>query len=346
MELLKLIKNRITTEWKETFNKNVDILNRNARDQDQKLETTNSRIDNLVLHSGGESPNEIVDARVNNEGTIFDSLEARLLAAENKHASDVIRLDVQDQSQTSQLNQLNATIEELYNFSNAGISIYVSAERGNDQTGNGTQSNPFKTIQMAVNQIPLISRTGISIWIEEGVYLEDVVLTNLSVSALYFRAVQTIADPSASDLAVKLRSFKIAYSSGYFFMSGIQYVDQANAPLVSDQRRSVQVEQGGYLAVSGCKFAENVKSMEHVSIYAGGSSKLHVYGKTTFINQNVCMSATLLAELRAGDIQGSSNLVGALADSGTVRASISSSFATTPTKTASYGLIITKGTVM
>ncbi len=36
MGLLKLISNRISTEWKETFNKNVDILNRIIRGQTQK----------------------------------------------------------------------------------------------------------------------------------------------------------------------------------------------------------------------------------------------------------------------------------------------------------------------
>ena len=74
MGLLKLISNRISTEWKETFNKNVDILNRIIRGQNQKIDTTNKRIDNLVLKSGGESPNEVTDSRVNNKGETFDTV--------------------------------------------------------------------------------------------------------------------------------------------------------------------------------------------------------------------------------------------------------------------------------
>ncbi len=46
------------------------MLFRSLSDQDK---STNSRIDNLVLHSGGESPNEVVDARVNNKGEVFDT---------------------------------------------------------------------------------------------------------------------------------------------------------------------------------------------------------------------------------------------------------------------------------
>ncbi|MEQ7227972.1 hypothetical protein ABQD95_16305, partial [Enterococcus avium] len=78
MGLLKLISNRISTEWKESFNKNVDILNRIIRGQTTKIDTTNKRIDNLVLKSGGDSPNEVVDARVNNKGEAFETLESRL----------------------------------------------------------------------------------------------------------------------------------------------------------------------------------------------------------------------------------------------------------------------------
>ncbi|MDT2526013.1 hypothetical protein P7D64_22450, partial [Enterococcus raffinosus] len=85
MELLKLIKNRISTEWKKTFNDNVDILNGITRDQNQKIDIVDKRIDNLVLHSGGDSPNEVVDARVNNRAQQFDTLQGRLLAGEFTH---------------------------------------------------------------------------------------------------------------------------------------------------------------------------------------------------------------------------------------------------------------------
>ncbi|MDT2546690.1 hypothetical protein P7D69_20375, partial [Enterococcus raffinosus] len=89
MELLKLIKNRITSEWKETFNSNIDILNRILSKVNGKIDVLNKRIDNLVIKSGGDSPNEVVDARVNNNGETFDTLESRLLAAENKHDDEL-----------------------------------------------------------------------------------------------------------------------------------------------------------------------------------------------------------------------------------------------------------------
>ena len=83
MGLLKLISNRISTEWKEKFNKNIDYLNDLEKKLSDQDKSTNSRIDNLVLHSGGDSPNEVVDARVNNRGETFETLQARLKAHES-----------------------------------------------------------------------------------------------------------------------------------------------------------------------------------------------------------------------------------------------------------------------
>ncbi|MFR7827258.1 MAG: hypothetical protein ACLU3J_09895, partial [Enterococcus lactis] len=71
MELEKLKNNRISNEWKQTFNDNVDYLENLEKNLDEQHKSTNSRIDNLVLHSGGDSPNEVVDARINAEGTIY-----------------------------------------------------------------------------------------------------------------------------------------------------------------------------------------------------------------------------------------------------------------------------------
>lgn len=67
MGLLKLFSNRISREWKEKFNKNIDYLNNLEKKLSDQDKSTNSRIDNLVLHSGGESHNEVVDARVNHK---------------------------------------------------------------------------------------------------------------------------------------------------------------------------------------------------------------------------------------------------------------------------------------
>ena len=63
MLLKKLTTNLITGKWKEIFNHNVDCLNDLETSLKENDDYLNNRIDNLVLSSGGDSPNEVVDVR-------------------------------------------------------------------------------------------------------------------------------------------------------------------------------------------------------------------------------------------------------------------------------------------
>lgn len=348
MNLLKLIKNNISKEWKATFNDNVDILNGITRNQDKKIETVNKRLDNLVLHSGGDSPNEVVDARINNKSEQFDSLQSRLLAAEIQHDTDIDGLNTNLENQKGQLDQLNDTIAELYGANGTTIAIYVSGENGSDKVGTGTQDNPFRTIQTAVNQIPLISRVNVTIFIDSGVYLEDVVVSNVAASRMYFRPIQddSVLDGLVSDMPVKIRSLAFMYCSGYFQVRGFEFVDQANAPVYVGKKYSIVAEQGSYVAVNHCSFKENVKSLIHRTIYAGGMSNVNIYGPSTFINQSTVAFSYLMAQITINEVNGSTNDVMAEADKGLIRNNAASSLSTTPSKTISTGLIITKGTVL
>ncbi|MDT2670002.1 hypothetical protein [Enterococcus dongliensis] len=350
MELLKLIKNKISTEWKKTFNDNVDILNRNARNQNQRLDTTNSRIDNLVLKSGGDSLNEVVDARVNNKGETFDTLESRLLASEDKHDEDVTQLDMTQENQRLQFEQLNKAIGKLMGTYGATLDLYVSSSRGDDKNGDGTEEKPFKTIQMAVNVMPLISSSQITIWIDDGVYLEDVVLRSINALRIDIRTIQNLGalDQSKNDMPVKVRSIGFFNCTGYFQIAGVQAVDQANAPIFEGYKYSFSCEQSGYLALNQVRCVENTKAISnHVVSYVGGTSKCHIYN-SHFYNQNQINVSRLMSETRvAGDVTGTGNNIGFEANSGTVRVSADSPLsAITKTKATGQGLIITKGTVL
>ena len=170
MGLLKLISNRISTEWKEKFNKNIDYLNDLEKKLSDQDKSTNSRIDNLVLHSGGDSPNEVVDARINAEGTIYPTLYSRLLALDNLFNLNYTELKTRQDSQQAQLTQLNDSVGTLMGAYGETLDLYV-AKDGNNQTGDGTEAKPFLTIQAAVNQIPLLTSSRVTIWISDGSYL-------------------------------------------------------------------------------------------------------------------------------------------------------------------------------
>lgn len=348
MGLLKLVKNRISSEWKEIFNHNVDYLNGLETKVDTQNEATNSRIDNLVLNAGGDSSNEVVDARVNSKGEKFATLQSRLVASENKHDEDVSELSAKQTNTAEQVDQLNRSVAMVIGGSDTVLDLYVSAGRGNDKTGDGTEEKPFKTIQTAINQIPLISVQVVTVWIDDGVYLEDVMIRSVKANQIFIRTKQNVnsIDTLTSDLPVKVRSIGFYYCSGYFNLDGIQTVDRVNSASHTGIKYSFLVEQGGYLAISKCKCSENTKNENDSAIYVGGNSKCNVYGGTTLINQNTAFHAKLMAEINIGDVKGSGNAQGIKCDASIARGNISTSFATTPTTISANGLIITKGTVL
>lgn len=347
MGLLKLISNRISNEWKQTFNDNVDYLENLEKNLDEQHKSTNSRIDNLVLHSGGDSPNEVVDARVNNRGETFETLQARLKAHEDQSDEEISQLSSDASNQKEELDQLNSSVQQIIGGYNDPIDIYVS-KNGSDQTGDGTEENPYATIQTAVNTIPLITTAPITIWIDDGAYLEDVVINGLSYRSLMIKPINDISsiNPLTSDLPVRVRSLATTTCVGYTQISGIQIVDTVNAPIdPSGNRYGIMNEQSGYMAINKCKFSENTKSLGYNAIYVGGVSKLNMYGNTTFINQDVALRVRLMSEALAA-LTGSGNNIGIKCEDATVRGTASTVFATTPTSISGNGLIISKGQVL
>lgn len=349
MKLLKLLKNRISTEWKETFNKNVDVLNGITHDQNQRIDTTNKRIDNLALHSGGDSPNEVVDARVNNRAEQFDTLQGRILASECMHDSDMEETRLALDDQNTSISDINTKLNKILGEYGGTLTIYVSTERGNNNTADGTQALPFKTIQAAVNTIPLLTPSQVTILIEDGTYLEDIRFRNIYSGGIYIRSVQdtTNLDPSSTDCPVRVRSISFMYCTGYLQVRGIQFVDQGNAPSTGTTRYSLYQEQGGYMSIAKCKFAENTKSISnHKTIYVGGSSKATIGSDTAFINQLMCIYTLGMAEVNISGIKGSSNSEFLVVWNATGRMPSDLIIATTNTRTIERGLILTKGTVM
>ncbi|MGH1724884.1 hypothetical protein, partial [Enterococcus durans] len=294
MGLLKLFSNRISKEWKEKFNKNIDYLNNLEKKLSDQDKSTNSRIDNLVMHSGGESPNEVVDARVNNKGEIFDTLHGRLLEHENLSDEQISELNTNMDSQKEQVQQLNKSVQQIIGGYSEPINMYVS-KNGSDISGDGSEEKPFLTIQTAVNNIPLITTGSITVWIDSGVYLEDVMIQNLNFTSFLIRPIDNFnaVDPSKTDLPVKVRSICFTACKGYCQVAGMQIVDTANG---ADY--GIRNEQSGYMAINRCKFAENTKTLaRYNAVYVGGTSKINMYGDTTLINQKVAIYAVLMGEI-------------------------------------------------
>lgn len=346
MGLIKLIKNRISREWKDAFNNNVDYLNGLEESLKQSDTYLGARIDNLVLNSGGNSPTEVVDARINNKAESFTTLQERLVNHENSSDNEIVDIKDKLQKQKELVDQINKAVQQFLGGYNEDITLYVSKD-GNDQTGDGSEENPFLTIQTAINSLPILTTKGISLIIEDGVYLEDITITGFTFRSFVIRPKNSFENinPLTSDLPVKIRSLGIYACSGYITLRGIQFVDPANSPVFEGRQYGAMIDQSGYLALNRCKFAERTLGMQYNAVYSGGTSKMNMYGNTTFINQEMAVRVRLMAE-GTFSARGSGNNIAMCVDNATGRGSVPGGFATTNYQTIAYGLIVTKGTVL
>ena len=187
---------------------------------------------------------------------------------------------------------------------------------------------------MAFNQVALITIPSVTIWIDSGVYLEDPVLRNVSVTALYIRCKDNVdsIDASTADLPVKVRSVGFFFVRGYIQVTGLQFIDTANGPDFSGSIYQL--------------LANDNRNSSSMAVYAGGTTQCHIYGNTYFYRQNIAIWAKLMGTILISSIIGSQNTTGARCDDGVIRREPPIGFADIQTKVTGCGLYITKGTTL
>lgn len=94
--------------------------------------------------------------------------------------------------------------------------VYV-AKTGNDSTGNGSASNPYLTIQKAVNSLPRVSAYSYNIIVKEGNYDELVTVRNF-VNGTQFNI------SAASGETVRVKAMTMDACDSFFSISGIEFV--------------------------------------------------------------------------------------------------------------------------
>lgn len=310
MGLTKLIKNRISKEWKDAFNSNIDYLERVQDENKTEHKATNKRIDNLVLNSGGDSPNEVTDARTDASGTIHDTLKARIDAGETLTTEEIKDLNETLTSQREEISQLNGIIQELYGGEGSNVNLYVDADRGNDTTADGTEEKPFKTIQAATDGIPFLASSSFYIHVSPGVYLEDVYVRNNNVTTIEIVATNNeVTNAKEGDTGVFVRSIFFEDCQAYCRIRGITLTDAQNGPGFF-----TQFNRCSYGVADNCRAAINTKNLDtsnfHWSAfrcYVWNATMGNTYG-TLASNQNYAISSMYASSLRvSNNVSGDGN---------------------------------------
>lgn len=327
--LPKWTSNRIDLEFKKLIDKIVDRVNGLPAETEKRDNVTNKRIDNLVLQSGGTSPNEVIDARVNNLGQTFDTLHARLLAGDNLTANEIVELTKNYENQKEELQQLQKTIQGLFGGTAQVIDIFVSSKIGNDAIADGTEIKPFKTIQSAINSLPMLSSNTYNFWVEPGSYLEDVTIDSIQASRIYIYASNyATTSGSSSSTGCYVRSFNFTNMSTYVQVNGFTMVDTKNAPDCS-----IFADLCKYISIQNCRFLEDTKANSNFkAVYAGGGTIVSVGSNTVISNQYVALYMQYGSQSVTGAISGSGNTIGYTANTALIRLNSVSSLAATTLK--------------
>ncbi|WP_270996588.1 hypothetical protein [Listeria seeligeri] len=322
------------------FNNNMTKIENGFLEQTVAVSDTNRRIDNLVLNSGGDSPNEVVDARTSLNGQIYETLEARLngdsSAISNSLADTNERLENVENSNAS----LEQKLEELYGEATQNMFIYVSKARGSDEAGNGSFDNPYQTIQKAANSIPkIVSGIDIEIICEPDNYDEDVI-----IEAIYGAKYVTVrgsnsevVDALTTDTGFYCKSILFSSISGQCVVKGL-----TQSSNITTSENIIYFLRVGYGSVSNCRFATSLKSTEKRTIYYNQSDGgvAHNY----FKDQNVILRSEFNScpIFYASNVTAGTSNVGVSVYMSDLRLSDSAPAikATTPQKTEDGGQII------
>lgn len=304
MGFLKLVTNRIGLEWKKAFNHNADETEREVSRLDQKDKYLEARFSNTVLKAGGNSPNEVIDARVNWRGDTFLTLQDRLIAGEELSDKELKEFASLLSDMREEFDQMLTVIQMLYGGSGGVQIIYVSKD-GSDVTGDGTEQKPFLTVQAAVNSLPLLSTTHFIIQVGVGVYLEDILVRGLKAASIEIVAENNASVSAISgDLGCFVRSMQFIDCSTYCRVRGFQSTDIANSPgfFISFDRVS-------YGAIDNCRATASTLNHSTYNTFHFSGSQGNTYNSFAS-NQRMVLRAEFAATTRlSGDMRGNNNAV-------------------------------------
>ncbi|MBM5707358.1 hypothetical protein [Listeria ivanovii] len=265
------------------FNNNMTKIENSFLEQIVAVSDTNKRIDNLVLNSGGDSPNEVIDARTSLNGQIYDTLEARLngdsVAISSSLADTNERLEAVEASNA----ELEQKLKELYGEATQNLVVYVSKSQGSDEAGTGDFDNPYQTIQKAANSIPKIV-TGIDIEIicEPDNYDEDVIIEGIfGAEHVYLRSSNhAVIDAKIQDTGFYIRSVTFSSIAAQCVLEGM-----TQSTVLPEKDSIVNFLRVDYASVGNCRFDKNLKSTDKITVKYD-QTKGGTFGNCYISNQN------------------------------------------------------------
>ncbi|EHW6902820.1 hypothetical protein K2U89_002900, partial [Listeria monocytogenes] len=261
MDLKKWQDPLMNSELQQDYNDNLVKLAGSLEKANQDMTHVNQRISNLVIKSGGDESNEVVDARVSSlvPETEFTTLNDRINYAENALITGVGKLSTNVYDLMDKYNDIDTILKRLYGLDSSNIEIFVDDARGDDVTGTGEIDAPFKTINKAVMTLPrVLNSNSVNIWIVPGRYNEDVVIPPIMGGDIYIRSTNfETVDPSSST-GCQVRSISATGSNGYLYIAGLEETNTAG----TTKNYFIKATRCGFVRITKCRMAFNTKAID------------------------------------------------------------------------------------
>ena len=119
------------------------------------------------------------------------------------------------------LENTDETLSKVYKKMTSSVNIYV-ASTGDDNTGDGTIEQPYRSIQKAVDTIPKLIEKDHFIKVSEGEYDEEVIIKGISGSAVWISRKDGVVDPSNTRPNVKVKSITYYDCNAYCKIESIE----------------------------------------------------------------------------------------------------------------------------
>ncbi|URQ05127.1 glycoside hydrolase [Bacillus phage Sarmo] len=111
-------------------------------------------------------------------------------------------------------NEYGITEDKLNGMTPSRMDLYVSSTNGVDSPLSGSETNPFKTIQYAVDSIPKYVNNDWYIWIEDGEYDEEIRIKGFTGSALVLGRKDGIIDPYDASTGLEVTAVEVMDCTG------------------------------------------------------------------------------------------------------------------------------------
>lgn len=193
---------------------------------------------------------------------------------------------------------IDSRVKKIHGLSTTAINIYVD-KTGTDN-GNGTQSNPFNSIQKAFDSIPKIIDKRYTVWIAPGEYEEEAYLTGVIGGTIFVRSTEPPETVDNINVRVKALNF-------YDIMGYVHIEDMGTFGGEMTRKAFIMFSRCIYGSVSRCRMDRTIPGK--ITLYWDGS--FGSLGTSHLSNQELCIQSQNGSTVRIDDntTSGTGNVV-------------------------------------